>query len=114
MAYKNPQDERAKEARRKHYYRNKEKYYSNNKKKKEVMMNYIRDIKDVPCKDCGIKYCQYVMEFNHRDPLQKTFNISTMAQRGSLKKMIEEIAKCDVVCANCHRLRTAKSLGWKL
>lgn len=31
---------------------------------------------------------------------------------GSLDKLLEEIAKCEVVCANCHVLRTAKRAGW--
>ena len=30
----------------------------------------------------------------------------------SKEAILEEIAKCDLICANCHRIRTAKQLGW--
>ncbi len=38
----------------------------------------------------------------------KSFEITRVAGRISRKKLLEEIAKCDIVCANCHRLRTYK------
>lgn len=44
------------------------------------------------------------MDFDHlRD---KKFNLSKAHLTGSLKKITEEIAKCEVVCSNCHRVRT--------
>jgi len=63
-----------------------------------------------PCVDCGNKD-PTVLEFDHRDPKTKSFNISNMMNMtwGTIKK---EIDKCDVVCANCHRQRTAKQQNW--
>lgn len=45
------------------------------------------------------------MDFDHRPGTEKVRNVAAM--RGcSLKRLLEEIKKCDLVCANCHRLRT--------
>lgn len=66
----------------------------------------IKEAKDVPCADCGERYPPYVMDFDHVRGY-KLMNVSMMVQRGfSAAKMHEEIAKCEVVCANCHRQRT--------
>lgn len=65
----------------------------------------INDYKSKPCADCGIKYPPYVMDFDHRDPATKTFVIGQGRQK-ELLKVLSEISKCDVVCSNCHRLRT--------
>ena len=63
--------------------------------------------KDKPCLDCGIKYPSYVMDFDHKG--KKNFNISVSAsQCRSLSSIQKEIDKCEVVCANCHRMRTFK------
>src|SRR5262245_31511337 len=59
-----------------------------------------------PCADCGIQYPPYVMEFDHCRG-KKTQTISSMAlSRASELKLLAEIEKCDIVCANCHKIRT--------
>jgi hypothetical protein len=64
------------------------------------------------CIDCGISN-PVVLEFDHRDPAQKKANISTLiSSKGRWEDILEEIEKCDVVCANCHKIRTAKQQGW--
>ena len=56
------------------------------------------------CLDCGKRFPAIVLDFDHsRD---KAFNIGQKAGRVSLDRIIQEIAKCEVVCANCHRVRT--------
>jgi len=67
----------------------------------------INEAKDKPCMDCGIKYPSYVMDFDHRDRNSKIASISDM-KYFSTNRLIAEIAKCDVVCSNCHRIRTFK------
>jgi hypothetical protein len=62
-------------------------------------------MKDKPCADCGRRYPYYVMDFDHRDPSTKLFEIGTCVRRGAAV-LAAEVAKCDVVCANCHRERT--------
>lgn len=47
------------------------------------------------------------MDFDHRDPAEKSFNISTAIPSGKgYERVLVEAAKCDIVCANCHRERT--------
>ena len=61
-----------------------------------------------PCADCGVSYPSYVMDFDHRDARTKLDSISTAVRilGWGPKKLMAEIAKCDLVCANCHRKRT--------
>jgi hypothetical protein len=64
-----------------------------------------------PCIDCG-QSNPLLLDFDHRD--NKFKSISEMIKsRYSWDKIKEEISKCDVRCANCHRIRTAKQFGWK-
>lgn len=55
--------------------------------------------------DCGVHYPSYVMDFDHRDPSTKKGGVGKFVSVG-WKSLKEEIAKCDLVCANCHRERT--------
>lgn len=65
------------------------------------------------CMDCGEKD-PIVLELDHRERAEKNFSIGDKARLGfSLERMQQEISKCDVVCANCHRRRTAKQMGWR-
>jgi hypothetical protein len=71
------------------------------------MVELLRDLRRVPCADCGLRYKPHQMDFDHRDPGTKSFNV--MAGRAMLMstaKVLSEVAKCDIVCANCHRVRT--------
>jgi len=63
-----------------------------------------------PCLDCSGVFPWVAMDFDHRPEEQKTF---TIASRGSctispsnIAKVEKEIAKCDIICSNCHRVRT--------
>lgn len=69
----------------------------------------INDAKNKQCMDCHQSYPTYVMDFDHREPSQKEFTISRVALM-SVKQLIIEIKKCDVVCSNCHRERTWGSI----
>jgi len=61
--------------------------------------------KDRPCADCGRQYPPYVMDFDHRDRTQKRFSVGRGWEH-SIQALLAEIAKCELVCANCHRERT--------
>lgn len=63
--------------------------------------------KSRPCMDCKIQYPSWVMEFDHRIPSQKINKVSRV-EGFSINRLITEINKCDIVCANCHAERTHK------
>lgn len=76
-------------------------------KYKSFMRAYINKIKNVPCMDCGKKYPPYVMDFDHRNRKNKYIDVGRMIGGGwSKDKVDKEILKCDIVCSNCHRIRT--------
>lgn len=55
------------------------------------------------CRLCGFKTDKVVVyDFHHRDPFQKDFMISKQAK--SFESIKSELDKCDLLCANCHRL----------
>ena len=99
---------------RSHYERNK-KYYllkaklRNQVKKKEIKAYIWIYLNSNPCVDCGEKD-PIVLEFDHLS--DKIENISAMYRNYTLPKVKIEIGKCQVRCANCHRRKTAKELGW--
>jgi predicted Zn-ribbon and HTH transcriptional regulator len=63
-----------------------------------------------PCQDCGGCFHSHAMEWDHRDGEIKSFSISYMGREGRVGRelLAIEIAKCDLVCSNCHRARTAR------
>ena len=63
-------------------------------------------LRDVPCLDCGRRYPPFAMDFDHRDPSDKRYTVSRMVGRAGVGLIMAEVAKCDIVCANCHRART--------
>lgn len=77
-----------------------------NKKNKEKLKKEIRFLKSTtPCTDCGMLYPWYVMDFDHVSG-QKVDNISTLVAKLSTAKLRKELEKCEIVCSNCHRIRT--------
>lgn len=77
-------------------------------RKRQKAKTIIDEIKKAPCMDCGVSYPPYVMDFDHRDETVKVDNVANMVghANNSMTLIMEEIAKCDLVCANCHRIRT--------
>ena len=97
-----------------HYAANKERYVEQARRRKQelavlrtgYLLAYFREH---PCADCG-ETDAVVLEFDHlRD---KRFNIGAALPYRNWKSILEEIEKCEVVCANCHRRRTARRRGW--
>ena len=69
------------------------------KKNNTTLVDYYRSL---GCKKCGEKRF-YLMEFHHRDPSLKDNTINHMIKSASYETLKNEIKKCDVLCANCHR-----------
>jgi hypothetical protein len=76
------------------------------KKRWRAHAKVLADLRAVPCADCGRTFPFYVMQFDHRDPSSKRYVVTRMIGRAGLDRILEEVAKCDVVCSNCHRERT--------
>lgn len=58
------------------------------------------------CKVCGFKEHPAALDFDHRDPSTKEFNIAEFDRRGvGFERLQKEVAKCDVLCANHHRMK---------
>lgn len=72
---------------------------------KDRAVKLLRKLKNVPCARCRRKFPYYVMDFDHKGGKVKA--LSRM-NNVSVVKILEEAKKCDVVCANCHRIRTFK------
>lgn len=80
-----------------------EKFYPQHKDK---LRQIVVAAKEKPCVDCGRTYPTYVMDLDHvrgKKRLAVSRLVSRMVSEAALR---EEIAKCDVVCSNCHRERT--------
>lgn len=68
---------------------------------------FLQELKESkPCTDCNVSYPYYVMDFDHLDPKEKSFAVSKIERAKTVERLLQEVAKCDLVCSNCHRVRT--------
>jgi hypothetical protein len=102
---------------KRHYKANRETYIARSKARRQRgdrdsywswLMNYLASH---PCVDCGAAD-PIVLQFDHRDGTNKVGTVGEMVNRASWTTLLAEIAKCDVRCANCHRVRTAQQFSW--
>ncbi len=104
MPYKDPEAQKAATKRSHQRLWSEKKGYAYEKRQR--ISAFIDSLKDCPCTDCGESYPACVMDFDHVRG-EKLFNVTSMKGRSpSEAAILEEVAKCDVVCANCHRIRT--------
>lgn len=54
------------------------------------------------CESCGYDRCLAALDFHHRNPEDKKFNLAT-APRRKWEEVIKELTKCVLLCSNCHR-----------
>ena len=99
-----------------HYLQNKVKYIEKARKRNYEILQQIQDyvwsyLSEHPCVDCNESDI-VVLEFDHQT--DKSYSINEIIKgRSSLTRVKQEIVKCSVRCANCHRRKTAKDFGWK-
>lgn len=97
------------------YHKNKERIKSSKKatelkyinKKRKIIIDFLLTHPCVDCSETDI----VVLDFDHIDPSTKVMNISDLVNRGSLSALTEEIKKCEIRCANCHRRKTVKQFN---
>lgn len=98
---------------REHYTRNRQKYIDKSRAYRNSVRDFVREYKNSrPCVDCGVQYPYYVMDFDHTGD-DKLFNIANKINSLSTDSIKKEIAKCELVCGNCHRERTHQRLNNK-
>lgn len=103
-------------AARRHYDANRPAYIerakvANRENRRLIKLTILKYLEEHPCIHCG-EADPIVLEFDHRIHAEKKFNIGNAANGGkTIKKLLEEIEKCDVLCANCHRRKTYHERG---
>ena len=105
MPYKDPEIRKAyhKLRSRKHYEENKKEVIKKTADKKKQFKEEWRAFKaTLKCTICEENH-PATLDFHHKDPAQKDGNIHRFVSNGQFKKVREEIKKCIVLCANCHR-----------
>jgi hypothetical protein len=100
-----------------HYIENKQAYLVkaklNNERYRLKFRVFLWDyLTEHPCVVCN-ENDPIVLDFDHINPANKEFNIAeTMKLQIGMVRLKKELAKCQVLCANCHRRRTAIQFGW--
>lgn len=93
---------------KKHYAANKQYYLDKARRNQNRVRDLVRSAKNQPCADCKRRYPYYVMDFDH--VASKLFEPNKLWQSTGFKRAQTELAKCEVVCSNCHRERTQQRL----
>jgi hypothetical protein len=96
--------------RRQHYLANKADYYRRLRERNERLRQMILSAKAKPCADCGVQYAPWQMDFDHVRGVKVRGLANILRGKNSVRLILAEIAKCEVVCANCHRDRTHQRL----
>ena len=73
---------------------------------RDFRLAWLRGLKSKPCVECGVSFHPAAMTFDHLPGSEKLEDISTLVLRGCTQMAIKEMAKCELVCANCHAVRT--------
>ena len=106
MPFKDPEVRRAKQAlySKKYYEKNKTKVITNINARKKVSRAWFTAYKaTLFCIECGENH-PAALDFHHKNPKKTDKKVNELVSDGHTKKRIqEEIDKCEVLCANCHR-----------
>ena len=90
-----------------------ERVQKRNKRIRDEKRKYVFDIISSSVCSCG-ESSPAALQFDHIDGHRKVTNIAKMVAdtRWSLKHLVDEIKKCQILCANCHAKKTARDFGW--
>lgn len=96
----------SKDRRRQYYLDNKAVEDARNKNARKELLLWAQELKRGECVDCGNIYHPVAMDWEHPQN-NKLANVSDLVRKGySKQRILDEIEKCQLVCANCHRVRT--------
>ena len=102
MPYKNKEDRLA--CQRRYYERNKAKVIkTTGAQRRKYRVEWAEFKKTLKCSKCGFAH-PAAMDFHHIDPAEKESGIDRLLRNGAMAKIREEMKKCIVLCANCHRV----------
>jgi 5-methylcytosine-specific restriction endonuclease McrA len=73
------------------------------KKRRKFLREKAREYGGGKCMICGYTRCSAALDFHHIDSRTKEFGLSVKGLTRSWEKMKEELDKCVLICANCHR-----------
>lgn len=92
------------------YYKNKQKKFESQNRRRRELRKFIDDLKAVSkCVRCGESH-PACLEFHHKKGFSKKANIGDIYNTGwGLNRLKEELAKCEVLCSNCHKKEHYKS-----
>lgn len=94
------------EAQRRYYREHKELALQQQRDRRQLTRKYVMEVKTKAiCADCQIDYPHYILQFDHVSG-DKIGDVCNLAREGNMDKLIAEIAKCEIVCGNCHAHRT--------
>lgn len=102
--------DKQKEWKRTHYQRNKQSYADRQRKVRDEVKQFIVDLKStLKCCRCDENH-PACLDFHHEDESKKEFGIAdAVTNKVSKTRILKEIQKCIVLCANCHRKEHSKS-----
>jgi hypothetical protein len=98
-----------------YYQQNRERYRQHQRRNQPARRHRNRQrlfeyLADKYCVDCGERD-RTVLELDHVHG-EKHFNVGSMVSAFSWERILKELAKCEVRCANCHRRKTARDFKW--
>jgi len=86
---------------------NRKKHRAKEQRRNKLIRAQLVQLAGGTCMDCGLRYPPVCLDFHHRDGTTKSFGLNIVNMYREFAVLMEEIDKCDLVCANCHRIRHA-------
>jgi hypothetical protein len=81
------------------------------RRRRQQRREILDSLKAEPCADCGQSFPTCCMDFDHVRGVKKAAISSMLCGAADWERLCEELDKCDMVCSNCHRIRTARRAG---
>lgn len=101
-----------KEYDREYHARNRARRQAQVKERRRRLHEWNNQIKSAtPCADCGRSFHPVAMAWDHLPGSEKVTEVSNLVRAGKTLQARKEIAKCELVCANCHAVRSYQRLG---